>query len=223
MSRFFSSAALCILLVAGAFVAAAFAKKEFVHPPVQPAATYPAKDSHPTEKVAVAIDPYDTPEKASIFTVHYAGEGFLPVRLIISNDGNEPISLKDLKVELVTGRRSKIAAADNDDLYRRLSKPQRNDQPKSPLPFPRSGKVKGAVGKDAMNEIQTASFAAQAAEPKTTRAGFVFFDVQDVSHPMEGATVYVSGIRDNEGKELMFFEIPLDKYLNAPSDPLAPK
>ena len=57
-------------------------------------------------------------------------------------------------MELITAKRSRIPAADEGDLYRRLSKPQRNDQPSSPLPFPRSGKVKGAVGKDALNEIR---------------------------------------------------------------------
>ena len=224
MSLFSSkhSGACVMALLCIAFAASAFAKKEFVRPEVHPANTYPAKDSHPEERVTVAVDPYDKPDKASIFRVHYADEGFLPVWLIITNDGADPVSLKDMNVELVTAKRSRIPAADEGDLYRRLSNPQRNDQPSSPLPFPRSGKVKGAVSKDALNEIQSARFAAQAAEPHTTRTGFVFFDVRGLSQPMAGATIYVSGIRDNNGKELMFFEIPLDKYLNAAGSPQLP-
>ena len=65
------SALLCLILSVSAF-----AKKEFVRPEVHPANTYPAKDSHPEEKVTIAVDPYDKPDKASIFRVHYGEEGF---------------------------------------------------------------------------------------------------------------------------------------------------
>jgi hypothetical protein len=32
---------------------------------------------------------------------------------------------------------------------------------------------------------------------------------------MAGAHLYVTGVRDGGGNELMFFDIPLDKYLAA--------
>jgi hypothetical protein len=36
---------------------------------------------------------------------------------------------------------------------------------------------------------------------------------------MAGAHVYVTGLHDSKGNELMYFEIPLEKYLSAPATP----
>ena len=34
--------------------------------------------------------------------------------------------------------------------------------------------------------------------------------------PLAGAHFYLTGVRDAKGNELMYFEIPLEKYLSAP-------
>ena len=34
-----------------------------------------------------------------------------------------------------------------------------------------------------------------------------------MSQPLAGAHLYVTGVRDGNGSELMFFDIPLEKYL----------
>jgi hypothetical protein len=39
----------------------AMAGKDFVMPTAQAARNYPAHDEHPTEKMVVAVDPYDMP------------------------------------------------------------------------------------------------------------------------------------------------------------------
>src|SRR5262249_20040723 len=101
--------------------ALALASKEFVKPAAHPAKTYPAHDEHTNEAVAVAVDPYDLADKAQIFSVHWIQEGYLPIFLVITNDGDQPISLTSMKAEFVTVRRDKIGAATNDDLYRRLA------------------------------------------------------------------------------------------------------
>jgi len=80
----------------------AFAGKEFAMPTAQPAASYPAHDDHPFEKVAVAVDPYDVEDKASIFTVNYRNNGYLPVFFVITNNGDQPISLVGMKAQLNT-------------------------------------------------------------------------------------------------------------------------
>ena len=54
-----------------------------------------------------------------------------------------------------------------------------------------------------------ARFAAEAVEPHTTKSGFLFFDIADVQQPVNGASLYLTGIRDAGGSELMYFEIPL--------------
>ncbi len=189
-------------------------EKGFVAPKVYHANTYPARDEHPMEHVSIAVDPYDMPDKtAGVFRVPYKEAGFVPIRLIISNDGDSTLVASDMKVELVTVRKIKIQPAVPDDIYRRISKQgKRPDEPRTvPIPIPR--KVKPSVSKEAQDEIVNSGFLARAVEPHTTQAGFLYFDVEGISNPLAGAHLYVTGLRDAGGQELMYFEIPLEKYL----------
>jgi hypothetical protein len=47
----------------------------------------------------------------------------------------------------------------------------------------------------------------------------LFFDVSDLSNPLPGARFYLTGVRDSSGHELMYFEVPLDKYVDAEKKP----
>jgi hypothetical protein len=195
----------------------AFAAKEFAMPAAQPARAYPAHDDHATEKVVVAVDPYDVEDKASIFSVNFRNYGYLPVFFVITNDGDEPVSLVGIKAELNTKNRSRLYPASTDDLVRRLSHPSRNDrQPTLPIPLPRK-EVKGGVSRKTWDEIDRAQFGAKAVEPHSTARGFLFFDISDISNPLAGASFYLMGVHDAKGNELMYFEIPLEKYLSAPA------
>ena len=188
--------------------------KGFVMPKPADAKSYPARDASEKEKVAIAADPYDHPEKAQrVFRIKYGEEDLLPVLLIITNDAGQPVALTDMQVELVTARRVKLHPATEDDVYRRIARqPMRGDRPSSnPLPFPR--KVKRSLKKEEQQEIQDSRFAAKAVEPHATQAGFLFFDVEGVDNPLAGAHLYVSGLRNSQGQELIFFDIPLEKYL----------
>jgi hypothetical protein len=194
------------------------AGKDFVMPTAQAARNYPAHDDHPTEKVAIAVDPYDMADKAQLFSVTYSGYGYLPVFFIVTNDSDEPVALSGMKAELITVNHSKLLPANTDDLLRRLSHPSRNDRPgvQLPIPLPPSKKVKGTVSAKTMDEISRAQFGARSVEPHSTASGFLFFDVSDISTPLAGANFYVTGVRDAGGNELMYFEIPMEKYLSAP-------
>jgi hypothetical protein len=86
----------------------------------------------------------------------------------------------------------------------------------SPLPLP--NKVKG-TGKKEMDEVSASQFEARAVEPHSTQSGFLFFDVRGIDSPLRGANIDITGVTDAKGNELMFFEIPLDKYLDAPANP----
>jgi hypothetical protein len=191
------------------------AAKEFVMPQAQPAKSYPAHDEHPMEAVAVGVDPYDLAEKTTIFSVRYSEIGFMPVFVIVTNDGNQPVQLSGMKAQLVTVNRAKLAPANEDDIARRLTRPSANTN-KYPIPFP-TKKIKGGLSKQAMEEIQNAQFVAKAVEPHSTQSGFLFFDVSDLSTPLAGAHFYLTGVRDAKGNELMYFEVPLEKYLSAPA------
>src|SRR5512141_753870 len=89
------------------FALVAWGAKEFVMPRAYNAKTYPARDEHPMEKITIAADPYDMPDKASIFTVDYAEHGFLPDYVIITEDGHQPISLGGIKVQMNFRHRTK--------------------------------------------------------------------------------------------------------------------
>jgi hypothetical protein len=196
----------------------AIAAKEFAMPAAQAARTYPAHDEHPMERVAIAVDPYDSDVKASIFSVKYRNYGYVPIFFVITNDGDHPISLVGMKAQLNTKDRSKLLPATTDDLLRRLSRPRRNDRQNTlPIPLPKK-EVKGGVSGKTMEEIDQAMFAAKAVEPHSTARGFLFFDVSDISDPLAGATFYLMGVQDASGKEMMYFEIPLERYLSATHD-----
>jgi hypothetical protein len=195
--------------VLGLLGVAVLLAKDFVKPAAKPAATYALHDNHTDEAVAAGVDPYDDEEKAQIFNVKWAEQGFLPIFLVVTNDGDQPVLLSDMKAQLITSRREKIPAASNDELYRRLSHVNASG-PKYPLPFPRT-KVKGAVGKKALDEIDAAQFTAKAVEPHSTQSGFVFFDVTGISSPLEGARFYMTGLRNAKGTELLYFEIYFQK------------
>jgi hypothetical protein len=205
--------ALCVALFAPLLPAS----KNFVKPVAKTAINYPAHDFHRDEKVAIAADPYDTPEKAKIFSVNFLGYGFLPVFFVVTNDGDQPISLARLEIELTTANRSKLTPTSPEDIYRRLSNPQAHTRP-SPFPLP-SGGVKGTINQRQREEVESAQFVARAVEPHTTQSGFLFFDVSGISSPLPGANMDITGVADAKGNELMFFEIALDKYLTAPKNP----
>jgi hypothetical protein len=203
-----------IALVVSAFLlvpAFSHAAKDFVMPQPQPAKTYAAHDEHPSEGLAVALDPYDTADKAKIFTVNYSEYGILPIFVVVTNDGDQPVALSGMKVQFVTGDRTKLSPSSEDDIYRRLNHPRASATNRYPLPFP-SKKVKGAVDQKTMTEIQSAQFGARAVEPHSSQAGFLFFDVSDIVAPLAGAHFYLTGVHDAKGAELMYFEVSLEKY-----------
>jgi hypothetical protein len=202
----------CIVVAICLLALLAWGAKEFVMPRAFNAKTYPARDEHPTEKVTIAADPYDMPDKASIFTVDYPEQGFLPIYLIITNDGEQPVTLQGMKVQMNFRDRSKAGPVTQDDILRRITNVKRGSGMPNPLPLPK--RSKGGIPKGALDELDKALFQAKAVEPKTTQAGFMFFDVSGLSNPLSGATLYITGVHDNNGNELMYFEIPMEKYLS---------
>jgi hypothetical protein len=189
--------------------ATALSAKDFVKPAAQPAKTYPSHDDHANDKIAIAADPYDTAEKSKVFTINFGAHDYLPIFFIITNDGDQPISIANMQITLTTANRDKLTPADPDDIFRRLSNPQANTHP-IPIPIPQK-KAKGGVTQKERDEVESSRFAAKAVEPHTTQSGFLFFDVADVPEPLVRAHMYVTGVDDAKGTELMYFEIPMGK------------
>ncbi|MFZ0914686.1 MAG: hypothetical protein WBQ76_02805 [Candidatus Korobacteraceae bacterium] len=199
--------------------AALWGAKDFAPPRAGNASTYPCKDTHPTEHVTAAVDVYNSSPKADIFITHFSDEGILPVFLVITNDGDQPIAVNSMQAELVTGRRTKLEVLDVDDVFRRVAHIKGNSTNPGPHagPIPLPGGTKNKKAQQQYDELTRAKFTAAAIEPHSTQSGFLFFDVLGVSQPVDGAHIYLTGIRNSNGNELMYFEIAL-----TPSNAAAP-
>jgi hypothetical protein len=185
---------------------------------VQPATTYAAVEVHPDEKVAIAAEPFDTKEKQAIFRVDYLSHGVMPVRLIVTNQGDKPISLRDARILFQTAAGDRIQAAEPEDVERLMTRKEREGG-SVPLPggLPKIKlKPKGSI-KEIEQDFDNFEYGALVVEAHTTRAGFLFYDVSELSHPLRGAKLHLHALRDSDGKELFYFEIPLDKYLQSKS------
>jgi hypothetical protein len=187
-------------------------------PPVQPASTFAAVEVHDIENVAIAAEPYDTRQKESIFRVDYLSHGVLPVRLIVTNNGDRPISLRDARILFLTAGGDKIQTAQPEDVERLMTRKEREGA-KLPMPAPLPAiKLKPkASNKEIEKDFNTFEYHSLVVEPHTTRTGFLFYDVSDVDHPLRGALLHLHQLRDADGKELFYFELPFDKYLKSKS------
>lgn len=185
-------------------------------PEVGPAKSYPANEIHPDEKVAIAADPFDSVDKSGFMKLAYLQYGFLPIRLIVTNDGDQPISLVQMKVQLITPDRQKLDPSTKDDISRSIVRTHRLSEEGSkrlPIPVPMK-KTKQKEVKELDADWDTLPFRAVAVEPHSTQAGFLFFDVGDARLHMQEAKIFVTGVKNGGGSELFYFEIPLEKYFS---------
>jgi hypothetical protein len=187
-------------------------------PRVQPATSFADVEIHDKEKVAIAAEPYDTKEKESLFRVDYLSHGVMPVRLIVTNNGDRPISLRDARILFQTPAGDRIQAAEPEDVERLMTRKEREGG-KIPMPGPIPSihmKPKGS-NKEVEADFDEFEYGALVVEPHTTRAGFLFYDVSQLDDPLKGCKLHLHKVRDADGNELFYFEIPFDKYLQSKS------
>lgn len=192
--------------------------RDHVPPPVRPAQSYAAVEVHAQEQVAIAAEPYDTKAKESIFRFDYLKHGFMPVLLTITNMGDKPISLNDARILFETASGATVQAAEPEDVIRTMTRKQRQGR-NIPIPAPLPGihvKTKGDY-QAIQDDFNTFEYKAIVVDPHSTQAGFLFYDVAGLSHPLQGAHLYVREIRNSDGKQLFYFEVPFDKYLQSKS------
>jgi hypothetical protein len=186
-------------------------------PPAKPAAEYPAHDTHADEQVTVAADPCLEPKNCSFFRVPYLEHGFLPVRVIFTNDSDRAISLDDARIQFISGDNDKIQAATDDDLNRRiftLHSTQPIHVPYDPFPVHRT-----AVDKKITDDDNDFGFPGTVVNPHSTLAGYLFYDIQGMDRPLKGAEIYIKMVHTLDGKKDLFsFSVPFDKWLAANPD-----
>ncbi len=218
--RTIRSVLITIALPATAFVVAvpslAANKKA---PPAKSAGEYVAFDAHPKEHVTVAAEPCDRPDDCDFFRLPYIQHGFLPIRVIFTNDGDTALSLEDARIQFISANNDKIPAATDDDLDRRLFSLRSAAGHKIPLPMPLPPiTVHGKrADKEILKDDDDFGFPGTVVNPHSTLAGYLFYDVRGLDEPaLKNAELYVKMVHTLDGKKQMFdFNIPFNPWLAA--------
>jgi hypothetical protein len=187
-------------------------------PPVDPAAKYVLNESHPDEHVTIAAEPCLYKQDCPFFRLPYVSHGFVPVRVIITNDRDDALNLDDVRIQFLPGGGGKEAAATDDDLNRRLFSTKSAEGTRIPIIGIMTHPE--AVDKKILNDDQDFGFQSTIVPAHSTRAGYVFYDVRGIDDPvLKGAELYVKEIHYTDAKgekhELFAFSLPFDKWLAA--------
>jgi hypothetical protein len=209
-------------------------------PPAKPASQYAAFDAHPNEHLTIAADPCDDPRDCSFFRLPYIQHGFIPVRVIFTNDGDAPILLDQARIQFISANNDVIPAATDDDIQRRLfsTKSAKGRQIPLPLPLPPITLHDKPLEKEITQDEADFGFSGTTVNPHSTLAGYLFYDVRQLDDPpLKGAQLYVKMVHTVAGKDspksnekeaatkqLYPFTIPFDKWLAAqPGEKPTPK
>lgn len=188
-------------------------------PPAKPASQYDAFDAHDKEQVTIAAEPCDDPDNCKFFRLPYIQHGFMPIRVIVTNDGDRAISLDDARLQFISVNKDVIPAATDDDINRRLFTIKSVAGTKIPLPAPLPPLTihHPSVDKKISQDDNDFGFASTVVNAHSTLAGYLFYDVKPLDDdPLKGAEFYVKTIHTQDGKQNLFpFTIPFDKWLAA--------
>jgi hypothetical protein len=192
-------------------------------PPAKPANEYAAFDPHPKEQVTVAVEPCDDPKECDFFRLPYIQHGFIPVRVIFTNDSDAALSLDDARIQFISVNNDKIPAATDDDIQRRLfsTKSVKGRQVPLPLPLPPITLHDKPVDKQITQDETDFGFSTTTVKPHSTLAGYLFYDVRQLDeYPLKGAEIYIKMVhtvadKDGNKKDLFDFNIPFEKWLAA--------
>jgi hypothetical protein len=216
------SSIVSLFFVATGFAPALPSDKPRPAPPVDPASKYPLNDAHPDEHVTVAAEPCLYKQDCPFFRLPYVSHGFVPVRVIVTNDRDDALNLDEVRIQFLPAGGGKEAAATDEDLNRRLFSTRSAAGTRIPIigitthPEP--------VDKKILNDDQDFGFQSTIVPAHSTRAGYVFYDVRGIDDPvLKGAELYVKEIHYTDAKgeqhELFAFSLPFDKWLAAQPKP----
>ena len=188
-------------------------------PPPKLANQYAAFDTHPNERVTIAAEPCDDTRDCNFFRLPYASHSLIPIRVIITNDGDTALSLDDARLQFISADNEKIPAATLDDINRRLFSTKGAEGTKIPLiPIVIHH---APIDKKITQDDADFGFQSTTVQPHATLAGYLFYDVKSLDDPpLKGAEIYVKMIYTlGKKQELFAFSIPLDKWLATKAKP----
>lgn len=208
------------LLAILSLVPSAAAADRKTAPPAKAATQYAAFETHANEHVSIAAEPCDEPKRCSFFRLEYIQHGFLPVRVIITNDSEKALSLDDVRVQFLSANNDKVPAATDEEINRRLFRTKQAMGTKIPL-IPLTIHHP-PVDKKISEDDADFGFNTTTVNPHSTVAGYLFYDIRDLDDPaLRGAELYVKQVHTLDGKQQLFaFSIPFDNWLKA--NPSAP-
>jgi hypothetical protein len=185
----------------------AFAKEK-ERPKFQPgpASSYDTRQTIANVTVASVAFSRESQTEQVFGKVNPNREGILPVLVVVQNGTRQTLALDRIKVELVTPDRERIEATPAADL-KYLSGAERPKVYTGPIPGapPHVSRKKNPL---AAWEIEGRAFSARMLSPADSASGFFYFRAPY----RPGSTLYVTGLREAPtGKELFYFEIPLEK------------
>ncbi len=193
-------------------------------PPAKPAAQYAAFDAHPNERVTIAAEPCDDTKDCAFFRLNYLAHGMLPVRVVITNDGDRALSLEDARMQFLSADGGKYAAATDEDLNRRLFTMRGTKDTQIPLIIvPLSIPIHHKpVDRKITEDSLDFGFSGTVVNAHSSLSGYLFYDVHGLDDPaLRHAELYLKQIHTLDGKQELFaFTIPFDKWLAA--NPSAP-
>jgi hypothetical protein len=186
-------------------------------PPALDATKYAAVETHEKENISIAAEPCDDEKKCDFFRLPYVSHGLLPVRVIITNNSDQALSLDDARIQFISAAKDVIPAALPEDINRRLFNKKYAMGTKIPLiPITIHHPP---IDKKITQDDADFGFRTTTVQPHTTVAGYLFYDVRDLDDPvLRDAEIYVKMVHTLDGKLQMFpFDVPFNKWLAAQS------
>ncbi len=181
--------------------------------PPQPAETYAFHDHHANEHVTIAAEPGDVKETRPNTRLDYYGHGLMPIRVIVTNDSEKPVTLDDARIHFISGNNDNIPAATVEDIQRRMFTLKGATGKKIPLPLPIPVPIttgKQNVDKKITDDDNDFGFQTTTVQPHQTVAGYLYYDVNDLETPvLRHATLELRKVKFAGGEYLESFEIPL--------------
>jgi hypothetical protein len=180
---------------------------------VDPAKTYPFHQSQ--GNVTIAVDPYESDEKIkTAFDVKGMEKlGIIPVNIIITNEGEDPISVSGQDVNLLDVKNQSIESTPLEEVVRLIlnkgKEPSASGRSRSPIPLPRRDSQRGDTFEIQTDFTNKALKEARVA-PKSTASGFVFFRLPSKQMKLSGYKIYIPEIKNLKIQQnLLFFEIEI--------------
>jgi len=172
-----------------------------------PVESYPSRQTLDKVTVAAAAFRSDAETAPAFGKLNLNRYGILPILVVIRNDSGKTLALDRMKLEFITADRDHIEPTPPSEIryLRGADRPNPVGGPPVPGLPTRISRKKNPL--DAW-EIEGRAFTARMLPSNETANGFFYFRTFYSS----GSMLYLRGVREAaSGKELFYFEIPLDK------------